>query len=99
MSGNTLNEIIDNNYKKIHELRAQGIEPYPRRFKITHSVPECAELKEDDSATIAGRVVLMRLMGKAAFAHIKDGFGKIQIYIRKDNVGEENFDLFKNFIK
>ena len=95
---NTLNEIVDSNYKKIHDLREKGVEPYPRRFKITHTAAECLGLAEEAPATIAGRVVLMRLMGKAAFAHIKDGFGKIQIYIRKDNVGEENFDLFKKNI-
>ena len=95
MSGNTLKEIVDNNYKKIHELREKGVEPYPRRFKISHNVLAAGELAEDACAVIAGRVILMRLMGKAAFAHIKDGFGKIQIYIKKDNVGEENYDLFK----
>ncbi|MCK4936779.1 MAG: hypothetical protein KAR84_07985, partial [Elusimicrobiales bacterium] len=95
---NTLNEIVDSNYKKIHDLREKGVEPYPRRFKITHTAAECLGLAEEAPATIAGRVVLMRLMGKAAFAHIKDGFGKIQIYIRKDNVGEDSFDLFKKNI-
>ncbi|MCG2725159.1 MAG: lysine--tRNA ligase [Elusimicrobia bacterium] len=98
MTGNTLNEIVNNNYRKIHELRESGIEPYPRRFKVSHNISVARELSEDAFAIIAGRVVLMRLMGKAAFAHIKDGSGKMQIYVKKDNIGEENYDLFKKSV-
>ena len=45
--------------------------------------------------TIAGRMVLMRVMGKASFAHLKDGTGKIQIYVKKDSVGEESYEIFR----
>jgi len=45
--------------------------------------------------TIAGRMMLMRVIGKATFAHLKDGTGKLQIYVKKDSVGEESYELFK----
>ncbi len=95
MSGNTLTEIVDNNYKKIQSLRENGVDPFPRRFKITHNIAQCQDLPENSHSTVAGRIVLLRRMGKAAFAHIKDGSGKIQVYLRRDNLGEENYDLFK----
>ncbi len=47
------------------------------------------------TATIAGRIMTKRGKGKAGFAHIQDREGQIQIYVRKDDVGEENYEIFK----
>lgn len=98
MSGNTLQEIVGHNYGKIKALREQGIDPYPRRFPVTHSAAEALKQPADTRVRCAGRVVLLRLMGKAAFAHIKDGSGKIQIYVKKDAVGEKDYETFKKFL-
>jgi len=98
MSGNTLQEIVGHNYGKIKALREQGIDPYPRRFQVTHSAAEALKQPADARVRCAGRVVLLRLMGKAAFAHIKDGSGKIQIYVKKDAVGEKDYETFKKFV-
>jgi lysyl-tRNA synthetase class 2 len=87
--------------KKLERLRARGIDPYPARVERTHTNQQAidafnaAELQNQDvNATAVGRVVLVRPMGKASFAHIEDGTGRLQIYLKKDEVGEETYDLF-----
>jgi lysyl-tRNA synthetase class 2 len=84
-------------------LRDQGIEPYPLRFDRTHSAQkahdgfdELAEAKT--TIRLAGRIITVRKMGKAAFAHIEDASARIQLYLRLNILGEEAFamaiDLF-----
>ncbi|OGR41687.1 MAG: lysine--tRNA ligase [Elusimicrobia bacterium GWA2_61_42] len=90
-----INEIVANNYGKIKAIREKGIDPFPHRFKLTHKIGEAVKLPADTPVIIAGRMMLMRVMGKATFAHLKDGTGRIQIYVKKDAVGEEAYDLFK----
>ncbi len=87
--------------KKLERVRARGIEPYPARVERTHTNQQvidafnAAEPKHETvEATVVGRVVLVRPMGKASFAHIEDGTSRLQIYLRKDEVGEETYDLF-----
>ena len=63
-------EIVTNNYAKIKAIREKGIDPFPHRFKPTHTMAEAAKLTPEAPATVAGRMVLMRVMGKATFAHL-----------------------------
>ncbi len=91
----SITEIVANNYAKIKAVREKGVDPFPHRFKTTHAVGEAAKLQPDTQVTIAGRMMLMRVMGKATFAHVKDGTGKMQIYVKKDAVGEESYELFR----
>ncbi|MBU2574307.1 MAG: lysine--tRNA ligase [Elusimicrobia bacterium] len=95
MSQTALTEIIANNYSKIQNFRDRGIDPFPHRFTITHKIAQARKLAADAQVVCAGRMILMRVMGKATFAHIKDGTGKIQIYVKKDAVGEEAYEMFK----
>lgn len=87
--------------EKLGELRAQGF-GYPNDVRLTGNT-ECValvEVEEPKSAkryTIAGRLVQMRLMGKAAFAHVQDRKGKLQVYIRKDEIGDDAFAEFKRY--
>lgn len=92
-----LDEIISTNYKKVEELRAQNIDPYPPRFEVTHKIKQIKELPLETHVKTAGRIMLLRIMGKATFAHIKDGTEKIQIYLKKDLL-QENYDIFKKYI-
>ena len=79
--------------------------PYPNDIKVTSTSKDVIALATDDSIqdktslklTIAGRIVAFRLMGKAAFCHLLDRNGKIQIYVKKDDIGEEIFSQFKTF--
>ncbi|MTT33012.1 lysine--tRNA ligase [Terrilactibacillus sp. BCM23-1] len=91
--------------EKLNALYEKGINPFGGRFERTHSATEI--VKEFDSFTkeelteknapvsIAGRIMTKRGKGKAGFAHIQDLTGQIQIYVRKDAVGEEQYDVFK----
>ncbi|MBI4802866.1 MAG: lysine--tRNA ligase [Elusimicrobia bacterium] len=95
MSQTALTEIIAHNYSKIQNFRDRGIDPFPHRFTITHKIAQARRLSADTQVVCAGRMILMRVMGKATFAHIKDGTGKIQIYVKKDAVGEEAYEMFR----
>jgi lysyl-tRNA synthetase class 2 len=81
-------------------MRAAGIEPYPARFSCTHSVAQALEAfaaseGKADAPTVrtAGRLMAIRVMGKASFAHVMDGTGRIQIYLRQDDL-EKAYETF-----
>ncbi len=87
--------------QKIEELRAEGVEPYPTRAERTHTSAQVVaefEAGETESrevkATLAGRLRAMRAMGKITFAHIEDGAGKIQLFLRANELGKERLDFF-----
>ncbi|MGB7494628.1 MAG: lysine--tRNA ligase [Candidatus Acidiferrum sp.] len=90
--------------KKLEEIQALGYEAFPREFRWTDTPAElvnkysgqsAAELEAGKKETrVAGRIVSYRLMGKAGFAHLQGSGGRIQIYVRKDVVGEKVFQLF-----
>jgi lysyl-tRNA synthetase, class II len=88
----------DYRIEKLQALRAAGIEPYPTRSARDHTAAEALarfDELQDTTITLAGRLMQLREMGKAAFAHIEDGSGRIQIYIKRDVVGDEAFALLK----
>ena len=98
-----LTELEQQRVEKLNRLRASGVEPYPYRVKRTHTIAEALTALEAAEATgekgpqvaITGRLRSMRVMGKVAFAHIEDGSGSIQLFLRVQNVGEETHELFK----
>jgi lysyl-tRNA synthetase class 2 len=101
-----LNEILRLRRAKLDTLREQGVNPYPYSFKKTVHIPELLDkfdsVQENEEHqgpefSIAGRIVSVRIMGKAAFCHVRDEFGQMQVYIQRDRVGEQVFNLFKHF--
>jgi lysyl-tRNA synthetase class 2 len=87
--------------QKIEELRAEGVEPYPTRAQRTHtSAQAIAEFEAAEAsgvevkAALAGRIRASRAMGKVTFAHIEDGWGKIQLFLRANELGREKLDFF-----
>lgn len=100
-----LNDQLQVRRDKMNELRENGIDPFGSRFERTHQSNELLEsyqaLSKEEleekaiEATIAGRMMTKRGKGKAGFAHIQDLAGQIQIYVRKDSVGEEAYEIFK----
>ncbi|MFQ5949894.1 MAG: OB-fold nucleic acid binding domain-containing protein, partial [Nitrospiria bacterium] len=91
--------------KKLQALRASGIDPYGGRFngktpfleiveKYGNTAKEALAAKPV-SYRVAGRVISLRRFGKAAFAHLQDGSGKLQIYFKKDHLGEAGTALFE----
>ncbi len=91
--------------QKIRDFREAGREPFSNRFAPTHGIADImaqfGHLEETAleglGATflLAGRLVLLRHFGKAAFAHLQDASGRLQIYVQKEVVGEDDFSWFK----
>ena len=81
--------------RKLEALRQKGIDPYGSRFDGVVAIGDLtADYQEGRKARIAGRMLVVRNFGKAAFVDVRDSTGKIQVYIRKDHLGEEGFELF-----
>lgn len=100
MEGNTnpeLGVLIQRRYEELSELKQKGIEPFAYSFDVNSSSENIKDnYKEDEkrNVKIAGRIIAIRRMGKALFAHIQDHHGKIQIYLKKDELGE-TYDIFR----
>ena len=99
MSERTLNEIIDQRKEKIKSLVADGINPYPHNYDRSHLITEALEqfdnLLGKKGTRLAGRLMSRRVMGKASFANIMDGSGKLQLYIGRDDIGVDTYMMFK----
>ncbi|BET57646.1 lysine--tRNA ligase [Geobacter sp. 60473] len=100
-----LSELLLQRRRKVDALWEAGINPYPNDFKPLHTSADFREAYgtvdtiEDDprSFTVAGRVIARRSFGKAAFIQIQDRKGRMQVYVRKDTVGDEAFEAFETF--
>ncbi|PKR77552.1 lysine--tRNA ligase [Halalkalibacillus sediminis] len=100
-----MNDQMQTRVDKLNELVEQGINVFGDKFTRTHLSNELKdtydqfskeELEEkEETVTIAGRIMTKRGKGKAGFAHIQDLTGQIQIYVRKDRIGEEAYEIFK----
>lgn len=92
------NEIQKVRLQKLQELKDIGINPYGERYPRSNT---CQQIKdnfdefENEDVILAGRIMAIRGHGKAAFFDIQDDSGKIQVYIKKDNVSDETFKLYK----
>ncbi len=82
---------------KLNELVAAGDDPFKKTsFGVTaHAADITAAPEEGKTVSVAGRLMSKRIMGKASFAHILDVSGQVQIYVKRDNLGEEKYDFFK----
>jgi len=96
----TTNDLWRIRLEKLELLRQADIEPYADRYVRTHNalnILEHFEVLEDQEVSVAGRIMSKRDQGKVIFVHIQDLSGRIQIYIRKDELGETLFDLITKF--
>ena len=93
-------------FDKIASMRAAGIEPYPTRTEVNHTIAEAIRKFEKAETTgealvpgivLGGRIRASRIMGKLAFAHIEDGSGRVQLFLRVNELGEEAMALYKDF--
>jgi lysyl-tRNA synthetase class 2 len=102
----SLDENIYNLRKqKLQQIEALGQPAYPHHFRSSHQVPQILaefaprtgeELEADRiTVTVAGRLIAIRLMGKASFAHLQQSGEKLQIYVKKDAVGDKLWELYK----
>ncbi|MEX0671864.1 MAG: lysine--tRNA ligase [Candidatus Babeliales bacterium] len=87
--------------EKVKKLREIGYEPWPMSKEVSalaHEITEKYQEGQEQEYQIAGRILGVRGHGKTVFAHIQDQSGKIQIYLREDMVGSEQFDFFTHYI-
>lgn len=105
----SLNDQQEQRLAKLRALREQGIDPYPPRCVRTHSAaeaiarfqrlePSLGSEPDPEPIAVVGRVVAIRDLGRIVFSHIRDGSGAIQIYLRRDLLGDERFAWFKRFV-
>ena len=91
--------------EKLKQIEALGQQVYPRKYEFTHTIPQIlaehsaktAEQLENPrvNVRVAGRIMAIRLMGKAGFAHLQQDGQRLQIYVKKDAVGDKGFELYK----
>ncbi|TRZ51752.1 lysine--tRNA ligase [bacterium] len=101
------NELIKRRLEELDEIKKLGVNPYPHRYDVTHKSADIidsytdpvddaeTEAKKQVIVSVAGRISAIRRMGKATFCHIKDDAGRIQLYIKKDDVGEISYKILK----
>ncbi|MFZ0805871.1 MAG: lysine--tRNA ligase [Candidatus Sulfotelmatobacter sp.] len=97
--------IYEQRREKLKRIEALGQPVYRSKYDFSHTIPQilleysarnAEELEKDRvNAKVAGRIMAIRLMGKAGFAHLQQGGQKLQIYVKKDAVGDAAFDLYK----
>ena len=95
-----LNEVMKVRREKLANLVESGNNPFEiTKYEVT---AKSVEIKADESyldkkVSVAGRIMSRRIMGKASFFHINDGYGTLQLYIRRDDVGEDAYAAFKKY--
>jgi lysyl-tRNA synthetase class 2 len=97
-------KLIEDRLKKLEELRTAGVNPYPYNYQVSAYSEQiknefkdiAPELHTGKTVSVAGRIVLMRRMGKVTFATVRDNEGTIQLYLRADDLGQ-NYELIKSF--
>lgn len=100
-----LSELEQIRREKLHTLRENGVDPFGKKFERSHTAKEIidtyGELEKERldeqgiKVSIAGRMMAKRGQGKAGFAHLQDQSGRIQIYVRQDQIGEQAYNMFK----
>jgi lysyl-tRNA synthetase class 2 len=98
----TLDDLERERYAKVVRLRDRGLNPYPLRSARTHTARQARELFESGqdpgAVRLVGRITANRWTGKITFADIRDGSGRIQLFLRQDILGEETYKQFlKNY--
>ena len=98
-------QVLRQRRQKAKELRQAGVELYPNDFQVEDRLADIKDRFEDKSEVTlaqeerifvcAGRIMSMRSFGRATFIHIKDGSGQLQVYVKRDVIGKEEYKLFK----
>ncbi|HWC97075.1 MAG TPA: lysine--tRNA ligase [Candidatus Sulfopaludibacter sp.] len=97
-------DLLKQRLTRIREIEALGYRAYGKKFDFSHTIPEilagygsktAEELTPEVRVRVAGRLMTLRHMGKAGFAHLQQNGERLQIYVKKDAVGERDYQLFK----
>lgn len=98
-------DLMQQRREKLEEIRSFGVDPYPHKYDPTHTTAalhkdfaDMEEIPADTGAVrIAGRLMTKRDHGKTSFAHLQDEVGRIQIYVRRDNIGADLYKAYRRF--
>jgi len=91
------NEIIEQRYKNLEKLVEKGINPFGEKFSDIHQIQSLKDnYTEGAKVRIAGRIMAKREHGKSVFMDVKDSSGKMQVYMKKDTIGDESFEILKS---
>jgi lysyl-tRNA synthetase class II len=97
MSAEDTNALIEQRRAKLASLREHGIDPFANKFTPTEGcVPAKENYVEGRAVALAGRLTALREMGKSLFFDIKDQTGRIQVYVQKQAVGDDNFKILQH---
>src|ERR1700744_5880884 len=97
-------DLLEQRQRRTAEIEALGFRAYGQRFDFTHTIPSilrdysaktAEELTDKPNVKIAGRIQTVRRMGKAGFLHLSQGGEKLQVYVRKDAVPENEYKLYE----
>ncbi len=98
-------QLFEQRYRKIPEIESLGFASYPRKLAFTHIVSQIREgysskdgeqlEQEKTQVSVCGRLMTVRRQGKAGFCHIQQDGEQMQLYVRRDAVGENAFELYK----
>ncbi len=97
-------DLLEQRLQRIREIEALGFRPYGQRFDFSHTIPDiraaydsktAEELAAQVRVRISGRLMTIRRMGKAGFAHLLQNGERLQVYVRKDSVPEQEYQLFQ----
>jgi lysyl-tRNA synthetase class 2 len=100
----TVSDLIQKRHEKIETLKRAGLNLYPNDFKASHTVADIREIlkvapetltEQGPCFSVAGRLMAVNHFGKAAFVRVRDRSGPLQVYLRRDRIGEEALALFK----
>ncbi|PKN80079.1 MAG: lysine--tRNA ligase [Candidatus Cloacimonetes bacterium HGW-Cloacimonetes-1] len=95
-----INQFVKLRKEKLEKIKALSIEPFPITSERTHIISAVLQdqqnwIDQETVVTLCGRLVAMRRQGKIGFGNLEDQSGKVQIYVQRDIVGEDNYELFK----
>lgn len=91
-----INDLMHQRREKLRKIQEKKINPYPYRFERTHLSKEILdnfEKLQSDEVKVAGRIIAFRSHGKSTFFHILDGAGKIQVYVKEDEIGKDKYEF------
>lgn len=96
-----ISELLKIRRDKLEELRKNGMDPFEKvKYDVTHHTTDITENFEEfdgKDVSLGGRLMAKRVMGKAAFCNLQDKKGRIQLYVRRDIIGDEPYAIFKKF--
>lgn len=99
----TMSDLEQQRRQKLARVRARGIDPYPARVERTHASAEAlaafnalGSSAQELHCQVVGRLMRMNVMGQSSFAHLEDGYGRLQVYFQQDVLGQDTYEIIRH---